>query len=78
LSQIFKESFILHEALFKRARQIAKEKYDLYPDWTGGFGQAAYEKYISMFAKELVDSSKFMHHGHDNQVRDWAGFILNR
>jgi hypothetical protein len=53
-----------------RARQIAQDKYDLYPNWDAGFGQAAYTEYVSAAAKELVDSSQFMHCGVDDQVRD--------
>jgi len=56
------------------ARQITKEKYDLEPDWVAGFGQAAYAEYVSEAAKELMDTSQFMHHGIDKQVRDWAVF----
>jgi hypothetical protein len=56
------------------ARQIAREKYDLDPDWTSGFGQAAYAEYVSAAAKELIDTSHFMHHGIDKQVCDWAVF----
>jgi hypothetical protein len=75
-TQIFEESSVFHNTLFTRARQIAKENYNLYPDWNGGFGQAAYNLYVSTSAQELLVSSQFMHHGIDDQVRDWVVFIL--
>jgi hypothetical protein len=67
---VFEESSAFHTILQAKARQVAQAKYDLAPDWECGFGQAEYEIYMSEAAKELVDSSRFMHHGIDDQVRD--------
>ena len=57
------------------ARQIAQEKYDLYPDGVSGFGQAAYAEHVSMSAKELLDTSHFLHLGIDKQVRYWGSLL---
>lgn len=67
---MFEERSSLYGGLAARARRIARDNYDLYPDWIAGFGQAAYTGYVSEAAKELIDSSQFMHHGVDEQVRD--------
>jgi hypothetical protein len=70
MSQVFEGRSTFYDALQFSARQVAAAEYDLEPNWDCGFGQAAYESYVSEAAKNLVDTCGFIHYGIDDLVRD--------
>jgi len=66
----------LYDALQSSAHQAATAEYDLEPNWDTGFGQAVYESYLSVAAKNLVDTCGFMHYGIDDLVRDCLVIVV--
>jgi hypothetical protein len=73
--QVFEGRSTFYSSLESRARQVVKEKYDLEPDWDFCYGQAAYQRHVSKAARQLLDTSGFMHYGIDDQVRHWIFWV---
>ena len=65
---MFKEGSTFRGMLKTKAQEVARNKYDLEPDWEAGFGQAAFNEYVSNSAREYIIKSTFMHDGVDDQV----------
>ena len=59
---------MFRDALKIKAQQVVADKYDLEPDWIGGFGQAEFNGYVSRRAQEYIESFSFLHYGEDVQV----------
>ncbi|KIM78574.1 hypothetical protein PILCRDRAFT_90534 [Piloderma croceum F 1598] len=66
---LYKEGSAFHDALKIKAQQVVADKYDLEPDWIGGFGQAEFYGYVSRRAQEYIKSFSFLHYGEDDQGR---------
>lgn len=68
--QIYQEGSTFRGTLKTKAREIARDKYPLWPpsDWEGGQNQLEYYEYVQNAAEKLIDTNDFLHHGEDENV----------
>ena len=67
--QVFEEGSTFHSTLKAKAREVTKNKYDLWPPSDRDCGnQAEFYQYVQEAAEDFLAGSKFLHCGKGEDV----------